>query len=172
MDEQAPPGEQAEENTLELQLEEYKQKYLLSLAEMENTRKRLQKEKHEMTKFAVESALVDFLGPLDQLENALRFTEGLSPEVKNWAMGFQMIAAQFHNVLSEHGIISFASHGKLFDPHRHEAIEVEETLEIAEGTITKEFIKGYLCGERTLRPARVKVARKPKQEEEQGAHHE
>lgn len=155
----------SEEEKMQEQIEEYKDKYFRTLAEMENSRKRLHKEKHDMTKFAVESALSEFFQPIDQLENALKFTDQMSPEVQNWAMGFKMIATQFHDLLSGHGISSFDSQGKMFDPNLHEAVEVEESEEIEEGTIVKEFVKGYKSGDRTLRPARVKVAKRPVKEE-------
>jgi len=142
------------------ELKEYKDKYLRLLAEMENTRKRLHKEKQETTRFAIDNVIVEFLGPLENLENALACAEQMSPEVKNWALGFQMIAAQFKEVLENHGVRAFSSKGMLFDPHRHEAVEIEETDAVEEGTILQEFVKGYQCGERIIRPARVKVAKK------------
>lgn len=140
---------------------EYKEKYLRLLAEMENMRKRMQKEKQEMTSFAVENAISEFLGPLDNLENALKHTQNLSSELRTWAQGFQMILGQFKDVLSEQGITAFDSEGKKFDPHLHYAIETEETEDQPEGTILKEFVKGYRHGERIVRPARVKVAALP-----------
>ncbi|MDN3505033.1 MAG: nucleotide exchange factor GrpE [Rhabdochlamydiaceae bacterium] len=144
---------------------EFKEKYLHSLAELENTRKRLQKEKGEMTKFAAENIILEFLTPIDNFENALSFTDQMNDETKNWAMGFKMLMNQFKDVLSTHGVESFSSEGKQFDTDIHEAVEVEETNDIAEGTIVKEFLCGYKRGDRILRAARVKVAKKPKTEE-------
>lgn len=143
---------------LRQELQMHKEKYLRSLAELENTRKRMQKERQEMTKFAVDNVIIDFLAPLDNFEKALGFTDQMSAETRNWAMGFQMILAQLHNVLAEHHIQSFESKGSLFDPHLHEAVEAVETDEYKEGYILEEFAKGYKSGDRTLRPARVKVA--------------
>lgn len=138
---------------------DYKQKYLMTLAELENTRKRLQKEKQEMIQFAVENAITEFFSPLDNFENALRFADQTSEEVKKWAMGFQMILTQMKDVLHNHGIVAFHSYGNLFDPHYHEAVEVSETDEVPDGTILEEYNKGYKSTNRTLRPARVRVAR-------------
>lgn len=146
------------EQKAQQELEEYKDKYLRLLAEMDNTRKRMQKEKQEAIRFATENALADFLNPIDSLENALNSTEHMSKEVLNWAQGFQMIAQQFKETLSQHGVTSFSSDGNMFDPNLHYAIETEETEEIPEGTILQEFIKGYKSSNRTIRPARVKVA--------------
>lgn len=150
---------------LEEELKESKDKYLRLLAEMENSRKRMQKEKQEMNRFAVENVLSDILGPLDNLENALGFTKQMSDETRNWATGFQMILSQFKDVLQQNGVSSFTSEGQAFDPHKHEAVETEITERVPEGTVVKEFVRGYKCGDRTLRPARVKVAKAPQKEE-------
>lgn len=147
---------------LQEELHLHKEKYLRSLAELENTKKRLQKERQEMTKFAVENVIVDFLNPLDNLEKALSFTDQMSDETRNWAMGFKMILTQLQDVLSEHHIYAFEAKGEIFDPHLHEAVSIEETEAFPEGTILEQFSKGYKSSERTLRPARVKVAKKPK----------
>lgn len=154
-------GENTPPSSVEDELKECKDKYLRLLAEMENTRKRLQKEKVEMTRFAVENVVIEILTPMDNLENALKFTDQMSKETSQWAMGFQMILTQFKEVLSNNGVVGFDSEGAFFDPHKHQAIETEETEDCAEGTILKEFIRGYRSGERTVRPARVKIAKKP-----------
>jgi len=151
--------------TAQKEAREFKEKYLIALAELENTRKRLQKEKGEMTKFAAENIILEFLTPIDNFENALGFTDQMNEETKNWAIGFEMLLNQFKDVLSTHGTEPFSSEGKLFNTDMHEAVEVEETNDIAEGTIVKEFLCGYKRGDRILRHARVKVAKKPKTEE-------
>lgn len=150
----APPPEATPE-------EDYKEKYFRQLAEMENARKRLQKEKMEMMKFASDNLLSELLLPIDTFENALGFADKMSDETRNWAIGFQMILGQFKEILASHGIHSFSALGDTYDPHRHEAVEIEETSEHPEGTILQEFMKGYKSGERILRPSRVKVAKRP-----------
>lgn len=159
-------SEEQTTTTPEQEINEWKDKYLRTLAEMENSRKRMQKEKQEMIRFAVENALAEILSPLDNFENALGFAEKMSEETRNWALGFQMILTQFKDALAEQGIQPFESVGTLFDPHKHQAVETEETEEKPDGTILQEFVKGYRCGERTVRPARVKVAKAPGQKEE------
>src|SRR3569832_868731 len=114
---------------------DYKDKYLRLLADVENTRRRLQKEKQDMMRYAIDTVLSDILTPIDQLENALKFADGMSPEVKNWAFGFQMILSQFKEVLSSSGVTEFVSLGEHFDPARHEAVETEETDNVPDGTI-------------------------------------
>lgn len=143
---------------------EYKDKYLRLLAEMENTRKRLQKERQELIQYAVQNVIVDFLNPIDHMENALNYTEQMSAEIKHWAVGFKMIMEQFKDALSNQGVVAFKSEGTEFNPHNHEAVEMIETNDHPSGTVVEESIKGYKMGDKIIRPARVKVA-KPIQEE-------
>jgi molecular chaperone GrpE len=143
--------------------ENFKDKYFRQLAEMENMRKRMAKEKQEMIRFGVENAILEFIPVIDQFDNALRFADSASGEVKSWATGFQMFLSQLKEVLTSHGITTYDSEGAFFDPALHEAIEVAETTDVAEGTILQELTKGYKSPTRVIRPARVKVAKKPAQ---------
>lgn len=168
----APPKREPKNVTItdiELQkimseLSEYKDKYLRVLAESENARKRLQKEKQEMIQYSLQNVIVDFLDPIDHMENALKYTQQMSEEVKHWAIGFQMILTQFKDVLTNNGVVPFDSMGKPFDPHFHEAVEAIATKEAAPNTVINESVKGYKMGDRIIRPARVKVAKAPTEE--------
>lgn len=144
---------------------EYKDKYLRLLADQENARKRLQKERQELIRYATENLIADFLRPIDDLENALGFAKSMSDEVRNWATGFQMILTQFKDILTLNGIIPIESKGKTFDPHLHEAVEIIETDQYPPGIVIEEFMRGYKAGDRTIRPARVKVSKGAKSEE-------
>jgi molecular chaperone GrpE len=146
--------------------ENFKDKYFRLLAETENMRKRMQKEKQEMIRFGIENAIAEFLPTIDNFESALRFADQASGEVKSWATGFQMILSQFKEVLHNHGIIAFHSEGNSFDPLYHEAVEIVETEEHSDGVILQEFTKGYKSPTRVIRPARVKVAKRPTQPDE------
>lgn len=159
-----------QEPDIQPEVENWKDKYLRLLADQENTRKRLMKEKQEMVSYGIESAVSDFIPPIDQLEKALEFAKQASGEVKNWAMGFEMILSQFKAVLQGFGVTPIETAGCTFDPHLHEAVEIIESLEHPEGTILQEFARGYRKEARTLRPARVKVTRQPEtiNEEVQG----
>lgn len=160
---EAEEGLDLETVKLQQALKSAENKNLMQLAEMENLRKRMQKEKQDMMRFAMENVISEFLGPLDSMENALGFAEQGSDEVKNWAKGFEMILTQFNDVLSEHNVNPYPSIGKAFDPHFHEALEIVEDDDKEEGTIIHEFAKGYKCGDRVLRAARVKVTKKKKE---------
>lgn len=145
---------------------ECKDKYLRLLAEMDNMRKRLQKERQEMIQYAIQNVIVEFLAPLDHLENALKFADQASDEVKHWALGFQMILNQFKDVLTNNGVSPFSSEGMIFDPHCHEAVDTLPTNDFPQGTIVTESIKGYKMGGKTIRPARVTVAMPMPREEQ------
>lgn len=165
--EEAPSVEVDEMDLLKDQVKQEQEKYFRALADMENSRKRMQKEKHDTTRFAVENMINEFLAPLDNFENALSFAHQHSEETQNWAKGFEMILTQFKDILANHKVTSFQSEGLKFDPHLHEVIEMEETEKYEDGTIIQEFVRGYKCGDRILRPARVKVAKAIAKDEEE-----
>lgn len=154
------------EELLQNELQECKDKYMRLLADSENARKRLQKEKQDMIRFSTENVISDFLTPMDNLENALHFAEKASEETANWAKGFHMILEQFKDILSNNGVTSFVSTGTFFDPHHHEAVEIETSDSLTDGLILQEYVKGYKSKDRIIRPARVKVAKKPAPAEE------
>jgi len=145
------------------EVKEYKDKYLRALAEIENSRKRLTREKLDSQAIAIQGVISDFLEPLDHMEQALKHASLLVGDVQVWAQGFQMILQQFYQVLESYDVTSFSSVGMLFDPHLHEAIEVEERADVQEGIILHEFKKGYKMGSKTVRPAKVRVAQMPKE---------
>lgn len=171
--EEAPPCDvrmrsipEIEYERLSNEVKDYKDKYMRLLAETENSHKRLQKEKQGLMKFAIQDLVTDILRPLDQFENALAFADQAPEEVRNWAIGFQMILSQFKDVFVNHGVTSYSANvGDHFDPHFHEAVEMVETEEYQPGTIMKEFVKGYKMGDRTIRPAHVQVAKAPEKKE-------
>ncbi len=145
---------------LKAEVKDHQDKYLRLLAESENVRKRLQKEKSDLQAYARENIICEFLNPIDHFENALNFREGISEEVKNWMVGFEMILTQFKDVLSQNGIRPIESMGKVFDPHYHEALETEESEEHPVNTIIKEYVRGYQMGARVIRPSKVRVTKK------------
>jgi molecular chaperone GrpE len=154
-----------EMDQLKKEVAEFKDKYQRALAEAENARKRLQKEKQEMIQYSLQNVFAEFLNPIDHLENALKFADQASDDVKHWALGFQMILNQFKDVLSDNGVSAFSSVGMHFDPQRHEAIEIIHTNEYEPGTVIGESLRGYKMGERTIRPARVTVAKADEKQE-------
>ena len=164
--------EEITQPTPETETEDWKDKYLRLLADQENLRKRAQKERQESLHWGIENAIGEFLPAIDQLENAVRFSSQASEEVRNWARGFEMILAQFKEILESHGITAIPTEGAPFDPYLHEAVEIEESSEKPEGTILQEFSRGYQSKTRTIRPARVKVTRLPENTNVEGVDHE
>lgn len=152
--------------TLKEKIKESEDKYLRTLAETENSRKRTLKEKEKWMQYAVEDIACDFLAPIDGFENALKFAKTSSDEVKNWAIGFEMILNQLKQVLEAHQILPYESAGKTFDPHLHEAVEVVHTNEHPNDFILEELVKGYKMGDRIIRVARVKVAKPVKDQKD------
>ena len=161
-------AEETEEIVEETQ-EDYKRKYLHLLADSENARKRLQKDRDEIVQYSLRSLLLDFINPIDHMENALKFTEQASGEVQNWAKGFEMILMQFKDVLANNNVKSYESVGKQFDPHIHDALEMKETKDYPPGIVVEETLRGYIIGDKTLRPARVVVSKEPEAEQEADA---
>lgn len=169
-----PKREPVDVKITDIELEELKQeagdfkhKYLHLLADSENARKRLQKDRDEIVQYAIRSIILDFLHPIDHMENALNYTDDASDEVKHWATGFKMILNQFKDVLANNGVKPFESTGKEFDPHLHDAVEMIETTEYPPGIVVEESLKGYTVGEKPLRPARVKVSKAPSEKKEE-----
>ena len=152
---------------LKQEVKEFKHKYLELLADAENARKRMHKDKDEVIQYAIRNIILDFLHPIDHMENALRFTEEASDEVKHWATGFNMILNQFREILSNNGVKPIDAVGQPFDPHLHEAIEMVQTDQYPDGIVVEESTKGYLIGEKTLRPSRVKVSQSETKEDEE-----
>jgi molecular chaperone GrpE len=144
---------------------EFKDKYFRALAEMENVKKRLMQEKKDLIAYSVGNFVEELLAPIDNLENALKHTGSMSDEMKNWALGFNMILDQFKNSLENNGISAYESMGKPFDPNFHEAVELVETNDHEDGVIIEELMKGYRQEKRIIRVAKVKVAKKVSKED-------
>lgn len=158
-----------EYEALKNQVKEQQDRYLRLLAETENARKRMLKEKSELQAYAKENLVCEFLTPIDLFENAMKASENVADEVKNWMIGFEMILTQFKDVLAQNDIRPIHAMGQKFDPHLHEALEAVEHDDHPINTIIQEYVRGYRMGERVIRPSKVKVTKKksdqPKKEE-------
>lgn len=142
--------EQKELDALQAKLDEKNDQYLRLAAEYDNFRKRSEKEKSDCYTAAYGAALAAFLPLTDSLYQASLFT----PDDK----GIQALLKQNADILEKLGIKEMETDGKPFDPNLHNAIMHEENPELGENVITQTFQKGYLLGEKVLRPAMVKVA--------------
>ncbi len=145
---------------LEAKVKETEGKYLRAVADFENYRKRVQKEKDELTLVVSERLLKEFLEVKDHLELALSHSQGSqgSGDVKNLRDGVTLTLKQLDNFLKKHGVEEVQPLGEAFDPAFHEAIHQEESAEYQPGAVVHVYQKGYLMKGRLLRAARVTVA--------------
>ncbi len=135
-------------------------KMLRNQADLENTRKRLEREKQEFIKFANEGLVLDLLNVLDDLERTVDLAETTKQDLPAFLKGIEMILAHLYEMLKEHGVKPIEAEGKKFDPNYHEALMQVENKELPEHTIVEVLQKGYLIYERVLRTAKVKVSKK------------
>ncbi len=136
---------------------EYLDGWQRARAEFANYRKRVDREREEQTQIATFEVLRKLLPVLDDFERAL---ENLPPELAEhgWVKGVVLIRDKFLGVMQGYQITEINPLGEPFDPTRHEAIGADNSDEVASGHITAVLQKGYLCGDRVLRPALVRVA--------------
>ncbi|MBN1872363.1 MAG: nucleotide exchange factor GrpE [Candidatus Omnitrophica bacterium] len=139
--------------------EDYKDKYLRAQAEIDNIRKRFNKEKEEYVKFANEDLLSELLYVIDNFDRAMEHING-TQKVENVIEGIKMIQKEFHRILEARGIERIEALGKEFDPTLHDAVEHVEADEDKDHKIVEEVQAGYMLNGRLLRPAIVKVGKK------------
>jgi len=138
-------------------LAELNDQYLRKAADFDNFRKRMNREKQELTEFANQSLILDLLPVLDDFERATKSAE-TSRDFASFYEGIIMIQKQLASQLeNKWGLKPFNSEGELFDPNRHEAIQMEKTPELTEAIVKEDYVKGYLLKERVIRYAKVKV---------------
>ena len=135
-------------------------KMLRNQADLENTRKRLDREKQEFVKFANQGLIFDLLNVLDDLERTVDLAESSKEEITAFLKGIEMILAHLYEMLKNHGVKPIEAEGKIFDPNFHEALMQVENKELPEHTIIEVLQKGYLIHGRVLRTAKVKVSKK------------
>jgi molecular chaperone GrpE len=157
--------------------DEYKDKYLRNLAEIDNFRKRVKKEKEDYQKYVLSEFLLDLLQVYDNLERALKaktpaqkgesvLTLLVSEDEKSIISGVQMIYKQFSDLLKKYNVVEIDALGKHFDPNVHQALSKEEREGITESTVIEEYQKGFMYNDKLLKPTLVKVAI-PKEEEKE-----
>ena len=140
-----------------------KDQLLRKQADYENFRKRLFKEKEESIKYANQMLLLDITSIIDNFEMAMKSAEE-SKDFDAFHKGVILIEKQLVTMLENKWALKrFDSNGKVFDPEKHLAIDMDYSDEYEVPTVVEDYQKGYFLGERVLRPAKVKVA-KPKTE--------
>ena len=140
--------------------DEFKDKFLRATAEMENLRRRTEKERADLLKYGLENFCKDVLPVMDSFEKALP-EEDVNVEnsdYKSHLEGMVMLKHQLFQVLEKHGLKAVESAGEPFDPNMHQAIQRIESDEVESETVSQEFARGYLLNGRLVRPAMVSVA--------------
>ena len=151
------------EKLLEKKEEELKEKHdqlLRALAEYENYKKRMIREKADLLKFGNESLIKELLPVIDSLELSLEHARN-TRNIDSIVEGIEMIKKEFLKKLERFGLKAISAKGERFDPTKHEATSQVETSECPENTVVEELQKGYLIHDRLLRPAMVTVAKAP-----------
>ncbi len=161
VEESAAEEELSLEDQLRAEVQIHQEQYLRTLADMENLRKRTQREKEELAKYANENILREILPVIDNLERAVEHAEQAESS-EGLFEGVQMTLDQFSQVLTRFGVEPIESLGQLFDPALHQAMGQLETDEYPTNTVAQQMQKGYQLNERLLRPAMVMVAKEAK----------
>jgi molecular chaperone GrpE len=165
------PKREQEIETLKAQMEEKAKqaeenydRFLRAQAELENYKKRVEREKGSLLKYGNEELIKAILPVVDNLERALDHPLGENPE--GFLEGIKITYNQLFQALQKFGVTSIAAVGEPFDPGKHEAMMQVESADHEPNTVVSELQKGYFLNDRLLRPAMVCVARAPKQEDE------
>jgi molecular chaperone GrpE len=140
---------------LQAELDHVRDVYLRKLAEFDNFRKRVDRERDEIRQLAVEDFIRELLPVLDNFERALQHANNGGDA---FHQGVEMIAKQLWETLVRKGVEAINPVGEPFDPGFHEAVQGVENSEYPTGTVAFVMLKGYRVGERVIRPAMVGVS--------------
>jgi len=164
--------EEIKELTPEEKIKELEDKVVRALAEMENQRRRFEKEKDDAFDYGGFSFAKEALNLIDNLERSrqilesdeiLKDTEALKKTLEH----FEIISKDMVSIFSRNGITPIVSVGKKLDPNKHQAMMEIDDDQKAPGTIVQEIQKGFMMKDRLLRPALVSVSKKTKIEKEE-----
>lgn len=148
---------------LEKKLADMNDKMLRAMAEADNTRKRLEKERMDTAKFAVSSFAKDLLSVADNLRRALAAitpdAREANADLKNIAIGVEATERELLGIFERNGIKKIDPAGQKFDPNLHEVIFEGDAPDKPPGTVIQVIEQGYTIHDRLLRPARVGVAK-------------
>lgn len=149
----------------EKNIQDYKEKYIKSLAEMENLRKRMEEEKENILKYKISSFIQNILPTIDMFEIALN-SKNVSEETKKWLIGFEMILKNLINAIENEGVKEIVvKKGDKFNSNIHHAIDKIEDKELEQDSIFEIKNKGYMIYNRLLRPASVVIVKEKIKEE-------
>ena len=135
---------------------EFKDKFLRERADMDNFRKRQERNAQERVQREKKELILKVLGVMDNVERALAYQETMDRQALQQTL--RMLMWQMNEVMKGEGLTPIATVGERLNPYEHEAIELVENSGQPEDTIVEEVLKGYKMGNETLRAARVKVS--------------
>ena len=142
---------------LQRQRDEYYDLLLRKTAEFDNYRKRTERERQAVTEAAAADVVKELLPIIDDLERALKADPG--DGVEGYRRGVELIHQHLLDLLRRRGVRPIEAIGADFDPHYHQAVAHETAEGAREGEVIEEFRRGYMLGDRLLRPSMVKVAK-------------
>ncbi len=151
---------------LEAEKQELFDRLLRKQAELENLRKRMEREKQDFLQHATADLIRALLPTLDSLERALKHPDNKIPP--HFYDGMELIHRGLLEVLERAGVSVIPTEGKMFDPHVHQAVETVEGPDYRDQQIVEELQRGYKLRQRLLRPAVVKVAVQTRHEADNG----
>jgi len=151
----ATPEEQLQAATAER--DALMQKWLLAVADLDNYRRRVQKEAEQERRYAVLPLARDLLPALDNLHRALEAAKN-GGDVRQLVQGVQMVAKQFDEILARHAVVPINATGKPFDPNLHQALQQVPTPDKPPMTVLAEYERGYTLHDRVVRPSTVIVS--------------
>jgi len=151
-----PPDEDPQQ--LKKQRDEYYDRLLRQAAEFDNYRKRIERERRDQADFVNAEVMRELLPLVDDLERALQ-TDVAGDAVDAYRRGVELIHRQLVELLRRRGVRPIEAVGTDFDPHFHESVAQEHTSEHRDGEVLQELRRGYMIGDKLLRPTIVKVAK-------------
>jgi molecular chaperone GrpE len=146
---------EAETSNIKNEMEKLKDNLLRQLAEKENLRKRLEREKNDYYDYALSEFLKELLVILDNFERAIESEDEVNG--KSLREGVKMIHKQYRDLLMKQGVKPIEIKENKFDPHLHQAFIIEESEDVKEPVVSEELQRGYMLHSRLLRPSLVKV---------------
>ena len=153
----------AEKEKFEAEAADNKDRMLRSLAELDNVRRRTEREKLDTSKYAISEFARDVIGIGDTIQRAIDHVPveaaATDSTLKSFLEGVQLMERELLSTLERHGVVRLNPQGERFDPNRHQAVMEQDNPEVPAGTVIQVFQAGYVIGERTLRPAVVVVAK-------------
>lgn len=152
----------AEIETLKSRAADLEDRNLRLQAELENTRRRAQREVAEALKYASLSLARDILPVLDNVNRGIQAAGNQQADASSFIEGMKLVAQQMERTLTQHGVTKINSQGAVFDPHLHQAM-MQQPSDAPAMTIIQEFAPGYQLHDRVVRPSQVVVSSGPPQ---------